>query len=830
MNDIYKYYLKKYLEKQTNLDKKLLFLKDKNGLLQDIEDIALYLYPHKVIDIKENVIFRSRYEDIKHNTDGNFILVSNNELTNNKLMDFIKRSEDGKIKEIDTQNLLECVEEEFKWSENINEYISNDIIAKFEELIYYRKLIKKKNIEKHEVDKILLSALMDLDCTYIKDEVDCYLYYRDITEIYTDINNLKNKYKNNVKNLLYKVFFEYGFSIASIIQECKYQDFVKLIWVSCALNNYKKLSIENIKTVLEDKANKIDISQFKLDELIAFTDLINKKDRKYYIHKKDWAEKLILKSGIDIISGNQDYKGLIREGSGSLINIIESIKSVLKDYNLEGLKKVFKYSLDNLFELKVLIDESNAYLTENVKVIKKLFDLIINMFNSLENVEKQFKYVGGIITYSDWEELYRNNLYDLQYRLSEIKYLDQQNIIENSRYKLIDVRISNILNQYRKHFAKYLEDNYGTWLETPYGVSRPILNSDIEDFINLEHEKTFILVFDGMRYDAWNYIVRPYFEKIFNGRANKFKSSFALLPSITSISREAIYSNILKKHKNDAVFMTKSESVANEDKLKEIILQDKAVNVFVFNMFDKDGHKATEDLYVFYDKQKKVFESKILELINLIPEDANIIISSDHGLMRIDEYENMKNEDNIESVRSRYMTLKTNMDLDGCVRITKPYDSLLGYKNKGYFIGGGEKDFYSHGGASLEEVIVPFIISETKVVKKTSSIKERVQTSHFNEQNDFELDSENRISLSFKLTIKEQIILTTLFKLKNQTVSNSDIEKILITKTGTAGMIQAIIFRLIKKLKNDGLDIIGQSAAGDLIMYRFNLNGLKEEN
>lgn len=829
MNDMYKYYLQKYLEKQTNLDRKLLFLKDKNGLLKDIEDIALYLYPHKVIDIKENVIFRSRYENIRHNTDENYILVSNNEFNNNKLMDFIKHSEDSRIKEINTQTLLECVEEEFKWSENINVYISTDLIAKFEELIYYRKLVKKKNIEKHEVDKIILSAIMDLDCTYLKDEMDCYLYYRDITEIYPDINKLQNKYKNNINDLMYKVFSEYGFIIASIIKASKYEDFVKLIWVSCALNNYKKLSIENIKTVLEDEANKIDTSQLKLDELIAFTDLINKKDRKYYIHKKDWAEKLILKSGIDIISENQDYKELIREGNVSLINIIESIKSVIKDYNLEGLKKVFKYSLDNLFELKVLIDESNAYLTENVESIKKLFDLIINLFNILENVEKQSKYVGDSITYSDWEDLYRNNLYDLQYRLSEIKYLDKQNIIENSRYKLIDARVSSILNEYRKSFAKYLEKNYGTWLETPYGVSRPILNSDIETFINLEHEKTFILVFDGMRYDAWHYIVRPYFEKIFNGRSNKFKSSFALLPSITSISREAIYSNILKKHKKDAVFMTKSESVANEDKLKEIMLQDKAVNVFVFNMFDKDGHKATEDLFVFYDKQKKVFESKILELINLIPEDASVIISSDHGLMRIDEYENMKNEDNINSVKSRYMATKTNMDLDGCIRINKPDDALLAYNNKGYFIGGGEKDFYSHGGASLEEVIVPFIISETKVAKKILTAKEILQTNHFNEQNNFELDSKNRISISFMLNIKEQVILTTLFKLKNQTVSNSDIEKILITRTGTAGMIQAIISRLIKKLKKDGLDIIGQSAAGDLMMYKFNLSGLKEE-
>ncbi|NLK93524.1 MAG: PglZ domain-containing protein, partial [Bacteroidales bacterium] len=48
-------------------------------------------------------------------------------------------------------------------------------------------------------------------------------------------------------------------------------------------------------------------------------------------------------------------------------------------------------------------------------------------------------------------------------------------------------------------------------------------------------QKTYIIIFDGMRYDAWEHIVRPYFEKVFAERNTKYRSSFALLPTITAV-------------------------------------------------------------------------------------------------------------------------------------------------------------------------------------------------------------------------------------------------------------------------------------------------------
>lgn len=823
MGEMYRYYLQKYLEKMTNLESHLLVLQDKNKLLDDIKDIELYLYPYKVIFANENVVFRALYEDIKENRGNYYIIILKNEDIQNKLLDFIKRSEGGTVKEITMQSLLECVEKDLKWNEEVNEFDSIDIKKKFNELIYYRKLIRKRNIEKLETDKVMLSSLLELDAVHINDEADCYLYYRDIRDLYGGIGNLK--FRTDVKGLIRKIFLEYGSILSNVIEMNLFEEFERFLWVCCGLDSFDRLSDENLKIVLEDEYEKLNAFTEHLDKLVEFADLIGKKDKKYYIQKKDWAEKLILNAKIDILSSQHSYKEILREGTGSLINVLESIKAVLKDYNLEGLKKVFKYNLDNLYELNVLIKENVNYKTENISKLTDLYDLIINFFSRVEYAEKQIYFADSISSYSEWESFYKNYLYDLQYKLSELRYLDKQNLIDEHRYVLVDKRVSNILNRYRENFAKFLEKNYDYWINSPYGVSRPLLNIDIPNILNLDSQKTYIIIFDGMRYDAWEYIVRPYFEKVFTVRNTKYRSSFALLPTITSISREAIYSSILKENKNDTTFLTKSESVKKEEQLKEIILQDKKINILIFNMFDNDGHKATEDFYIFYDKQKKVFENSITELLKMITEGSNIVIASDHGLMRVDENINMKDEEGIVSVKSRY--LKTNGEpyLDRCINIK---DSIaLSYDNKGYFVGGGEKDFYSHGGASIEEVIVPLIIAEAKVTKKDSIfIGENSLLSTHSEI--LQLDQDNKLKLKFKLSEKERIILTSLYGFKNQTISNRDIEKILKNKTGSAGLVSAIVRRLIKKLQKEGLDIIEESAMGDLIMYKFNHDRLEE--
>lgn len=839
MSDIYNHYITKYIEGFTNLESHLLCLQDSYGILQDIENIDIDFYPYTVIPITNNVVFRALYEHIKHESDNNYILLFNGKENPNKLLDFSTRAQGSIVHPLSIQNLMQCFEETIKWNDRINEFNISDIKYKFKEIIYYGKSLRKNYIEKKDTDKIVLSSLLDLDATKIYDEVDCYLYYRDIRDLYGGAQIFQDKYKTNINDLMIKVFQEYSILMSDIIRHNVFEQFDKLLWVSSILYDYSKLSSNNLKIVLGEGYYKL-IENYELyfEKLIELVNLIEKKDKKYFVEKKDWAEKIVLKTEIDILSDDNNYIEFLREKRGSYISIIKVIQELLENYNLEGFKKVFSTRISDLYDLLELIEENNYYKMHNITNIINLYKKIVKLVEDIEHIDRESKSINKINDYKQWQEFYKNHLYDLQYRLSEIRFLDKENLIEQKRYIKLDIRLSKILNRYRERFSRFLEENYPNWISQNYGLSRPILNSDIEHFINLNDGKNMILIFDGMRYDAWKYIVSPFFEETFRNKDVTFSSSFSLLPSITSISREAIYSKIVKEHRKDTTFLTKSESMQNQNEMKEILLKDKKNNIFVFNMFDKDGHKATEDFYIFYDKQRKVFENTITELIRLMPKDANIIIASDHGLMRIDEYLNTKDIEGILNVKSRYLKAQQNAILNNSIEITgidglegeEKY--LLSYSNTGYFIGGGERDLYSHGGASLEEVLVPFIIAKGKSTREIldtyNTRNKAVQKKEIQDKLLFE-DGVS-LNLGFKLNEKERLIIETLYNLKNQTITTQDIETKLVRVLGSAGMTNSLINRLIRKLKREGLDIIEVTSAGDVFLYKFKHSELKGAN
>ncbi|HOL21826.1 MAG TPA: PglZ domain-containing protein, partial [bacterium] len=492
--------------------------------------------------------------------------------------------------------------------------------------------------------------------------------------------------------------------------------------------------------------------------------------------------------------------------------------NVLKDFNIEGLKKVYKYSLENLQEVKETLKDI-PYATENTNKVKSFFNDFFELMYLVELIEKDSVKITGLNLYTDWVDLYRDKLSNLQYLLSKIRFSDEWNIIEKGRYAALDRRISNILNKFRKTFAEFYIKNYKSWTSSDYGPSRPILSNDIEKIIDLNDDKIFIIIFDGMRYDAWVNVVYKYFKDILLNRETSIKSSFSLLPSITAISREAIYKSILDNNKENVTFVTKSESYLKQDDIEGNLLLDKKINIFIYNMFDKDGHRATEDLYMFYAKQEKVFENSIKTLINKIPDNASIVITSDHGMMRVDEYINLKDVVGLTTVKPRFLESENYVELEDGIVLD---NYILSYTNRGYYLGGGERDFYSHGGCSIEEVIVPFIyarpLSSSKFTSYTvtKTIDSTGETIIFYDG--------KKLKLPFKISDKEHVFLTNLYRFN--TLNTKDIEKIFKNQFGNAGLIDGMLRRFIRKLQGAGINIIDTTSAGEFIVYKINTENL----
>ena len=75
--------------------------------------------------------------------------------------------------------------------------------------------------------------------------------------------------------------------------------------------------------------------------------------------------------------------------------------------------------------------------------------------------------------------------------------------------------------------------------------------------------------------------------------------------------------------------------------------------------------------------------------------------------MRVDEYINLKDVGGLTTVKPRFLESENYVELEDGILLD---NYILSYTNRGYYLGGGERDFYSHGGCSIEEVIVPIYI------------------------------------------------------------------------------------------------------------------------
>jgi hypothetical protein len=801
-NEIYRYYLAKYVEliKGNNVAHPLLFVKDDNGLFKNIGDIEVsLLYPHQVYKVESNHVFRKQFEHLKHrmNSQEHYVFVINDNKLEKKILDFIKRSYQQSIHEMNLKNFLNNIDPSLEWHERINDYSANDIEKIFERLLLYRKSLPKKSIGKSETDEILLSAIYDIDATKLNDTADCYIYYQNILDIYG--NNQPVDIELDLQELIISVFKSNNAElIAEFIAEGLFELFDQTLWISLVLKQFNQLTEENLKHILGKDYEKV--SSFDFDEFVALAERIERKDKKLYIQKKDQAEKLIRNSEISLYHDAENFVSFVKENQQSASLVIMGIKNVLKEFNLEGIKKLYRYSFNDLKELSRIV-ESIPYQIESINKTKLFLKEIINLIDRIEFLEANSKHlINNCNTYSQWCQLFSERLYDLEYNLSNIRYeLDTESFIDTKRYEALEKRLHNVLNIFRKSFAMFIEENYEKWLE--FGAEQPILNKNIPNILPIHSEKICLVIFDGMRYDAWKKVVEPYFRSVMTERDIVYHHTLAMLPSITSISRQAIYEQILSKYRGEVNYITKSESEARQQDVKDSFLMNKRLNILIFNMFDKEGHSSTQGIAVFYKRQREIFEASIKELIACIPEDAHLVITSDHGFMKVNEY--LKVED-ADQVKPRYVVsanpVPYSIEIDGY---------KLSYSDKGYFSGGGERELYSHGGVSFEEVILPYIHIKPKRTLTKSQSDSR------NRQVNIET---SKIPLNVQLTKKEEAILAALSR-TNQ-LTTKDIEMLLLNKFGESGMVDGMMKRLSKKLLRTGNVKIDISAVGEIIVYR----------
>ncbi|HOD98380.1 MAG TPA: PglZ domain-containing protein [Syntrophales bacterium] len=455
-------------------------------------------------------------------------------------------------------------------------------------------------------------------------------------------------------------------------------------------------------------------------------------------------------------------------------------------------------TFNQLKEAYQLADQCNrlrdqlALAMKNLKVTKPE-DLSYKHFREIWNDQKinrleyylsalqRLAQTGNLLIRHEDElpSLFSNTLAALQQRLKAIK--------EEVNRQLDDMnaRFQELVAREYPNWAKEIGKDGSKADGLPLFASQmpPILTSQflrrcLKPYWDFQKEKAVLLVFDGMRYDIWDELLRPLFEDRMDIIADLPASS--LLPSETHITRKAIFAGTFPEsfdtHAAENVLL--KEGLAREFGYAgevEVVSPDTAgtgetvryragnLDVYIFELCDKELHKiAMKTLpdgrqvpsrplsFVYEQHLKNIVDTEVMAIIrNLVPA-TKVIVTADHGFGQVGrEPLWFSNECLNEPTDCSYLNCWlrvpiSDSEIPGKVRnsvvaftpeqlrmpakevrfnkklghdVHKEFKAVVFPKTGFSFSRQGSPyhpDAYTHGGISIQELMIPMVVLKVK--------------------------------------------------------------------------------------------------------------------
>ncbi len=383
---------------------------------------------------------------------------------------------------------------------------------------------------------------------------------------------------------------------------------------------------------------------------------------------------------------------------------------------------------------------------------------------STMNYQQRFREIGmqlqGRMSAEEWVEVYRQ----LVYWELELSGTEDENIHD---IFLSQKREANAL------FCRFVEDHYEDWLggrEEKPTMSTTVVKERLMPLLK-EDKPTFLIVIDNFRYDQWKF-VQPLVEQYLRTEVDSLY--YTILPTTTQFARNAMFAGLMPseiekkypqywvnedeegwKNQYEAELLEENlrrhglgvkvsyNKVLNAQyghKLVERVpeLMKNRLNVIIYNFIDMLSHARTDsDIVRELAVDEKAYRSltlswmehsPLLEVLKSLSErDVNVVITTDHGSVRIERPVKVKGDRDI-SVNLRYKqgrlldyNAKDVFEVKDPARIflprrhvTSPYifcraGDFFAYPNNyneyvRYYTG-----TFQHGGVSMEEVLVPWV-------------------------------------------------------------------------------------------------------------------------
>ncbi|MGO1372533.1 MAG: PglZ domain-containing protein [Senegalia sp. (in: firmicutes)] len=346
---------------------------------------------------------------------------------------------------------------------------------------------------------------------------------------------------------------------------------------------------------------------------------------------------------------------------------------------------------------------THKFLTEIIYQEDQLSRYLLELEDSIDRLLKEAS------NYSDW---------------FQIAYL-------NARRNLIIGKL-NLDNKnsidFSRDFHNYIFNNYGK-LSGRSTYKGPILVSKVMDFLLRKKSKVAFVVIDGMSISDWLIL-----EKYLNFKVD-MNFVFAMIPTITSISRQSLLGGILPNQVEKPYLLTnekkqyynKAGLYLEETSIKffrgydiDISYKDFFITTII-NKIDDLVHKQMYGMEGHITNVVRMGESGNLNKLikKLLESGFDVYIGSDHGNkeslgigrpigMGIEvETKSQKMIILKDYAKSNELVEKYNLIEYPGYYLPKDYNYLICQDDEALAIEGDR--IMSHGGISIEEIIVPFI-------------------------------------------------------------------------------------------------------------------------
>jgi hypothetical protein len=361
------------------------------------------------------------------------------------------------------------------------------------------------------------------------------------------------------------------------------------------------------------------------------------------------------------------------------------------------------------------------------------------------------------------------------------------------RVRSIAAETSKQLEDVNRRFQEMVVSSYPQWISRDADIyfTSQFIRRCLKAHWDPQTERAVVLIFDGMRYDIWDEMLRPMLADRMELIADLPGS--AILPTETHVSRWAISAGTEpanfwpgraeNKHLQEALahelnLTCEVQAVApgGAGTGETVRYQAPNLDVYIFEFCDKELHKITvkklpdgRDVpsrplaFIYRQHLKSLIDNEIMAIVRNLPSNTKVFITADHGFgpvhrnpLQVDEawlnektdcmYLNAWLREPLgklkppDKVRNNVWEIAISaLRMPESERVRNPhsggdwekkYASVI-FPKTGYALARPRANFnpdaYTHGGISLQEMVIPMVVLRVRPPEDGPLVLEQIE-------------------------------------------------------------------------------------------------------